>query len=478
MKTLYSGRLCIVVFIYTYFTFSSTLSFSQSFYFGADLSYVNEMEDCGAVYKVNGNATDPYALFKNNGANLIRLRLWHTPSWYDALNQGQRYSDLQDVRLSIIRAKSEGMQVLLDFHLSDTWADPTHQVAPVAWASVLGNLEILQDSLYNYIYSALANLAADDLLPEIVQIGNETNKGILLSQETNDAGWTLDWQRNSTLFNTAITAIRDIEVAFNHEIKIALHIANPNDVGWYMQQFHDHGVTDFEIIGISYYWQYHSVLFSSLGNTITSLKNSYPDKAVMIFETAYPWTTGNADAANNILYTSYPGYSPLSPEHQKQWMIDLTQTVIDHGGTGVIYWEPAWVSTGCSTLYGVGSHWDNATFFDFDDELQIDGGIGWMSHSYNFPTSVKEQPLYTNQMEIYKSGDEIIIRKQDGFNLNGRMEINVYTVDGKKIFSQTESHNWENNIYTVFIPSISTGIYLVTILTGEEVISGRLYYLN
>jgi arabinogalactan endo-1,4-beta-galactosidase len=58
-------------------------------------------------------------------ANLVRLRLWHTPAWYDLLNQGKRYSDFQDVRHSIMRAKAEGMKVLLDFHLSDTWADPT-----------------------------------------------------------------------------------------------------------------------------------------------------------------------------------------------------------------------------------------------------------------------------------------------------------------------------------------------------------------
>ncbi len=184
---------------------------AQDFYFGNDLSYIHEMEDCGAQYKENDTLGDPYAMLKDHGCNLVRLRLWHTPSWYDALNQGKRYSDLNDVILSIYRAKSYGMQVLLDFHLSDTWADPGHQVVPAAWADVVDNLPVLQDSLYNYIYGTLAILAAADILPDMVQIGNETNKGILQSQAANDAGWSLDWPRNSALFNSAIAAVRDIE---------------------------------------------------------------------------------------------------------------------------------------------------------------------------------------------------------------------------------------------------------------------------
>ncbi|HEY3385759.1 MAG TPA: glycosyl hydrolase 53 family protein, partial [Saprospiraceae bacterium] len=81
---------------------------SQSFYFGADLSYVNEMEDCGATYTVNEDPQDAYTIFKDHGCNLVRLRLWHTPSWYDQLNDGNRYSDLNDVMISIGRAKAEG----------------------------------------------------------------------------------------------------------------------------------------------------------------------------------------------------------------------------------------------------------------------------------------------------------------------------------------------------------------------------------
>ena len=139
------------------FLFPSIL-FSQNFYFGNDLSYVNEMEDCGVVYQENNNPKDPFQIFADKGSNLIRLRLWHAPSWYDDLNNGQRYSDFQDVKKSIQRAKDAGMEVLLDFHLSDNWADPSKQLVPEAWLSVVDDLPVLKDSLYNYIFQTLSIL--------------------------------------------------------------------------------------------------------------------------------------------------------------------------------------------------------------------------------------------------------------------------------------------------------------------------------
>ena len=98
---------------------------AEPVFLGADLSYVNEMEDCGGVYRENGQRADPFALFAERGANLARVRLWHTPP--------SRYSAFPDVQRTIRRAKDAGMQVLLDFHYSDHWADPGKQVPPAAW---------------------------------------------------------------------------------------------------------------------------------------------------------------------------------------------------------------------------------------------------------------------------------------------------------------------------------------------------------
>jgi len=450
--------LCLLVI-----TIGSRQIISQSFYFGADLSYVNEMEACGAVYTNDGTPQNVYGFFADNGANLVRLRLWHTPSWYDPLNQGERYSDFEDARKSIIRAKTLGYSVLLDFHLSDTWADPGHQVVPSAWAGVVDNQNLLADSLRNYIHSALTKLGNEGLLPDIIQIGNETNRGILLSQQVNDQGWTLDWNRNVFLFEAAAAAIDQVEADFNTPIQKAIHIADPEDVEWFIGQFISNGFNNFDIIGISYYWQWHQpISIPQVGQIITSLKADYPDKKVMIFEAAYGWTTQNADGANNLLFNAHPSYAPLSPANQKKWMVDLTQSVIDHGGSGVVYWEPAWVSTGCSTPWVQGSSWDNATFFDFDNDLITDGGIGWMMHPYDFTSSTEYLPAQAGRLELSYTDENINIRNTNSLHLRFPCTLSIFATDGKVILSRKIA-SADEQIIRIPVPGLLSGCYVVSI---------------
>lgn len=360
-----------------------TTATGKNFYFGADLSYVNEMEDCGVTYRENGTAKDPYRIFADNKCNLVRLRLWHTPSWYDTLNAGKRYSDFEDVKKSIQRAKNADMQVLLDFHLSDFWADPSRQWIPKAWEPVADDLPALKDSVYNYVAGTLNRLHAENLLPEMVQIGNETNRGILLKPQVNDAGWVLDWARNGALFNAAISAVRAVENTSGKKIKVALHIAGPADAKWLMEGFWNAGVRDFDVIGMSYYWAWHKpTTITDCGDVIAQLRQQYAGKDVMIFETGYIWTTQANDQAGNIISEVQSGYAPASPENQRKWLIDLTKEVMKRGGIGVVYWEPAWVSSACSTPWGQGSHQEHATFFDFQNNVLPAGGMGWMTHKY------------------------------------------------------------------------------------------------
>ncbi|NRB47122.1 MAG: glycosyl hydrolase 53 family protein [Saprospiraceae bacterium] len=381
-------RLLFQIFLLVSLSTSTLLA--QDFYFGADQSYVNEMEDCGAVFKENNVAKDVYSIYKDHGCNLVRLRLWHTPSWYDNLNEGRRYSDLADVKKSIARAKASDMAVLLDFHLSDNWADPSKQLVPAAWLPVVDDLPKLQDSLYNYIYATLSELADENLLPEMVQIGNETNRGILLSPEDNQT-WTLDWARNAALFNKGIQAVRDVEQSEGEEIQVVIHLAGPADTDWYVENFVANQVTDFDIIGISYYWAWHKpTTIAQTGSIIEDLRSKYPGKEVLIVETGYIWTQESADAANNIISEIHPDFSPASPTNQRDWLIELAQEVIAKKGLGVIYWEPSWVSTSCSTQWGQGSHQEHATFFDFDTNLLLPGGIEWMEYDYGLLSDTEQ----------------------------------------------------------------------------------------
>ncbi len=448
---------------------------AQQFYFGADLSYINEMEDCGVVYLENSSSKDPYQLFSDHNCNLIRLRLWHTPSWYDALNEGKRYSDLQDVKKSIRRAKELNMDVLLDYHLSDDWADASNQLVPSAWLGVVDNLPLLMDSLYNYISATLLQLNEEGLLPEMIQIGNETNKGILLSPQDNQSGWVLDWNRNSQLFNTAIQAVRDVESQTGKQIQVAVHFADPADVAWFVSQFAANGVTGFDIIGISYYWQYHQPYTSSLtGDVIAALIAAYPHYKVMIFETGSIWTTQSHDNANNVLNTVNPSYSPASPENQQKWMIDLTQEVINSGGCGVIYWEPAWVSSDCYTQWGQGSHYENATFFDFNNNLINTGGVGFMQHDYdNLSAETAAMSGAGIGITLDSSRRKAILQFTEN-TPQGSYRLMIVDQGGREVLSdQISKTGTLASQLTIDIPALSPGMYIAAVWQGNAVVARK-----
>ena len=328
-----------------------------NFYLGADLSYVNEMEDCGAVYKNSSNhEVDVFDIFETAGANLIRVRLWHNPTWTN-------YSNLEDVKKTIRRAKDNNMDVLLDFHYSDTWADPSKQEIPLAWEINLNNDSLLGDMLYDYTFSTLNTLDSLDLTPEIVQIGNEINPMIL---QKGNLQWPIDWDRNSLLLNKGIEAVRNFSVGTQNNIEIMLHIAQPENGIWWFDQASSNNVVDYDWIGLSYYPQWSQYNLSNLEPVLTNLRTTY-NKKLMIVETAYPFTLQNNDSANNILDSqSLLVDYPATQQGQLDYLLELKQVLQNSGGSGLVYWEPAWVSTTCSTLWGNGSHWDNATLFDHE----------------------------------------------------------------------------------------------------------------
>ncbi|MEM9986993.1 MAG: glycosyl hydrolase 53 family protein, partial [Bacteroidota bacterium] len=226
---------------------------SGSFFRGADLSYVNEMLDCGATYfNEAGVETNPYEVFQEAGANLVRVRLWHSPDWTD-------YSDFEDVKQTIQAAKAQNMQVLLDFHYSDTWSDPSHQEVPKAWLGVVNNVQLLGDSLYAYTYQTLAKLHAEGLLPEMVQVGNEINIEIL--QDPDQSYERINWSRNSALLKRGLQAVRDAAQEFEVPIATMLHVAQPENATWWFAEAQAAGLTDYDWIGLSYYpnWSDYSL---------------------------------------------------------------------------------------------------------------------------------------------------------------------------------------------------------------------------
>lgn len=328
----------------------------KELYLGADLSYVNEMMDCGAEFRSHGELVEPYALFAEKGCNLVRVRLWHNPDWTN-------YSNFADVKRTLQHAKENNMKVLFDFHYSDTWADPQKQLIPKAWKGIT-DMKILGDSVYNYTYNTLYELYTLNLLPEFVQVGNETNSEILLDVPNEEHGKPINWERNAHLLNRGLQAVRDVSAKTNTPIQSMLHIAQPENALWWFKQAQENGITNFDWMGLSYYPKWSEYGLNKLEVALDSLKKTYK-KRIMIVETAYPYGFDNVDSASNILGEDalVPDY-PATPAGQFEYMKKLTEVTLKGGGDGVIYWEPAWVSSKCSTLWGQGSHWENATFFD------------------------------------------------------------------------------------------------------------------
>ncbi|WP_129648777.1 glycoside hydrolase family 53 protein [Peristeroidobacter agariperforans] len=340
-------------------TGSAWASAPQGYYLGADLSYVNEMEDCGVVYRVAGKPADPFVLLKSRGANLVRVRLWNDAEW-------TAYSNLADVKKTIRRSRQAGMQVLLDFHYSDDWADGDKQIIPKAWTNI-ADPDALAQALYDFTLQTLRELDRDGLMPELVQVGNETNGEILSTLER--AKEPINWSRNAKLFNAGVRAVRDAGVKSSIKPRVMLHIAQPENVEPWFAAAKAAGVTDVDLIGISYYRRWSTQDLDGLDAVIRRLRQSYRAD-VLVVEAAYPWTLENADQSANLLGSDslIEGY-PATPSGQRRYLIDLTQRVISNGGVGVVYWEPAWVSSKCKTRWGTGSGWDNATLFDHRGEL-------------------------------------------------------------------------------------------------------------
>ena len=350
----------------------------NEFNMGVDLSYVNQIEDYGGVYRDSGQIRDCLKILKDHGANTVRVRLWHTPTWVANLNNGKMYYDLYGVEKLLRRAKDLGLAVNLDIHYSDTWADPQKQETPAAWKEL--PLTILKDSVYNYTLAVLNYYKSKGLTPEMVQVGNETNHGMCwpVGKIVND-----DFSNYSVLLKSGIKAVRDFSKTSVTKPTIIIHEAQLQTAGWWMKGITKQGVNDYDIIGLSHYTKWSTVkTMKGVTDTITMLRKKYK-KTVMIVETGYPWTIENGDRYNNIFSANdtAPVYE-ISKEDQYRYLKDLTQAVINGGGKGIQYWEPAWITSKLNDGWGTGSSWDNVTLFDFNGNILK--GADYMCYPYKF----------------------------------------------------------------------------------------------
>ena len=220
----------------------------SAFVKGADISWVTEMEQASIpFYDANGEKKDCFELMKSLGMNLIRLRVWVNPE-----NTYGKWCDKDDVVAKAVRAKNAGLDVMIDFHYSDVFADPSNQAKPAAWKDL--ELSDLKNKVAEHTTEVLTALKEKSVEPKYIQIGNETRNGMLwpTGQLWNDSGDLADgWKNYATLSNAGYDAAKAVFA----DAAVLVHQNNAyEDLDWWFSKFKDAG-GKFDMIGLSHYPQ-------------------------------------------------------------------------------------------------------------------------------------------------------------------------------------------------------------------------------
>jgi arabinogalactan endo-1,4-beta-galactosidase len=291
---------------------------------GADISWLTEMETAGKkFYNSSGVETECMALLKSLGMNTIRLRVW--------VNPASNWNNSADVLVKAQRAKALGLRIMIDFHYSDTWADPGHQSKPAAWVGQ--DFATLKTSVATHTSTVLTTLKNNGITPEWVQVGNETNDGMLWP----DGKASTNMANFAQLVNAGYDAVKSVFPS----AKVIVHVSNGYDNSLFRWLFD--GLTNnggkFDVIGLSLYPS--STNWSTFNaNCLANMNDMVArySKEVMVVEVGMSWDQGAAAGA---------------------FLADLitkTKSVSGNKGLGVLYWEPQ--------AYG---NWSGYTLGAFDN---------------------------------------------------------------------------------------------------------------
>ncbi|KAF2260947.1 glycosyl hydrolase 53 [Lojkania enalia] len=302
---------------------------------GVDWSSLLVEERAGKTYKNTAGQTQPLeTILKNAGVNMVRQRIWVNPS-------DGNYNLDYNIKLAQ-RAKAAGLKIYLNFHYSDTWADPGKQGTPAAWRSL--SRDALIQQLYDYTKNVCDTFQKNNIPLSIVSIGNEITPGLLFP--TGQLSSSNGPRNVAALLKAASSAIK--QSTLNPTPKIMIHLDN----GWKwdtQQWWYDTvlgsggGLTsaDYDIQGVSYYPFYNSAAtLSALGSSLSNMVRKY-GKEVQVVETNWPTYCPNPRYQFPADVRQYP----FSVDGQIQWMKAVAEKISGVGslGTGIFYWEPAWI---------------------------------------------------------------------------------------------------------------------------------------
>lgn len=348
---------------------------------GVDLSTVDEVESCGGRFYDNGINRDVFDILKDYDVNYVRLRLWNNPYSDDGRPYGAGCNDLEVTKKLAKRAKEHGMGFLLNYHYSDFWADPGKQTIPKAWAHMDENE--LEKAVYEYTRDTLIELRNDNLMPTMVQIGNELSNGLLWPY-----GKVPKYDNIARFISAGIRAVKEID----SDIPVIIHLDNGGNNALYREWFDNYiklGM-DFDYIGLSYYPFWHGTL-GDLQNNMNDIANRY-NKELIVCEVSMGYTMDDYAEYEQLSQHERKGMAthkelvnkldyPMTIDGQREFMRDFFQvidTVSCGRGKGFFYWEPAWIpvkGSGWATKAALeytgengpgGNEWANQALFDYE----------------------------------------------------------------------------------------------------------------
>ena len=328
---------------------------------GGDVSWLPQMDATGyKFYDTDGTQKDCLQLLKDRGTNTIRLRVFVNPSNHKT----NGHCSPEETVAMAVRAKNMGMRIMIDFHYSDSWADPGNQTKPAAWVS--HSFEDLKNDVYNHTYDVLKALKTAGVTPEWVQIGNEIPSGMLWPQ-----GHTDNWVQLAQLLNKGYEATK----AIDSSIKVIIHIDKGNDNArfrWFFDNLTSNSAK-FDVIGMSYYPYWLNTDYTS---TIGALQNNLKDMA--------------SRYAKEVMVVEVGGdYTKIQNTYDMLLAVNAAvKNVPNNKGLGVIYWEPqgekswsgyqlnAWQSNGKpSGALNAFSETLGAPVIEETEQVKIDGFV-------------------------------------------------------------------------------------------------------
>lgn len=309
---------------------------AQEWFLGGDISLLPRYEQVGQKYYNRNGLTVPNVLKFLKGTsvgwNAQRVRLFVAP---EGDPDPAVCQDLAYVTALGKRIKEEGFAFMLDFHYSDTWADPSHQTVPKAWQE-LKTATAMADKVYDYTKESLEHLVAEGATPDFIQVGNEITCGMLWDIGRVNSGSVNNKNNLARILKKAVAACREV----CPEAKVIIHLEHIQNASYTVQNFKDltsRGV-EFDILGLSYYPFWHEGL-STLATTLQQLQTNFPGKDVHIVETAYYYA--NQPAVGEGITYDFSSQWPISADGQAQFAADLVVELKKHDNVkGLFWWFP------------------------------------------------------------------------------------------------------------------------------------------